>query len=156
MLKIPEQKSIDLPNAKIFPEQHIFRPTILELIKGDSFLNQFGIIHGDLHPENIMVIDENPYVIDWDLCGKGPIWYDLLSLLSHPHLYLSKEQRYRLFLDHSNSFDAKHLDLLFSSFCQFKEKQLFQFASSNSKFLKLSRLYSAAILMYNSGNGCSR
>lgn len=144
-----KESSSSLSQARISPPYHIFRPPLLELLKKDTFLNKICVIHGDLHPENIMVIDETPYVIDWDQCGNGPLWYDLLSLLSHPYLYFDKAKRYQLFLKHCVSFQASHLDLLFLSFCQFKEKQLIQFISYDQKFEHLAKQYAKQSLLYS-------
>lgn len=60
-------------SAKVLPQEYIFRPPILKLLKTDSQLNKNCLIHGDLNPENILIANNTPYVIDWDLCENGPL-----------------------------------------------------------------------------------
>ena len=44
--------------------------------------DRFGLTHGDLMPENILVQDGVPHVIDFDDCGYGWYLYDLATLLA--------------------------------------------------------------------------
>lgn len=39
------------------------------------------LIHGDLKPDNVLIKNGRPVVIDWDTCGRGPIWRDLGALV---------------------------------------------------------------------------
>ncbi|PJD96464.1 MAG: hypothetical protein CK425_05690 [Parachlamydia sp.] len=134
--------------ARMIREEHIMPPASLEIIKKDPKLSQTCIIHGDLHPGNIMVFDEQPFVIDWDLCGNGPLWYDLLSLLSHPNLYFSKQKRFKLFLRQCEQLRYEDLDLLFHLFCKFKSNQLKNFARHESKYHELVDSYSNQTGLY--------
>jgi Ser/Thr protein kinase RdoA (MazF antagonist) len=44
--------------------------------------DRFGLTHGDLMPDNILVEDDVPHVIDFDDCGHGWYLYDLATLLA--------------------------------------------------------------------------
>ena len=44
--------------------------------------DRFGLTHGDLMPDNILVADGVPYVIDFDDAGYGWYLYDLATLLA--------------------------------------------------------------------------
>lgn len=127
--------------ARIMPIEHILPPTALQLFQRDQKLSQMCIIHGDLHPGNVIVVDHKPYVIDWDLSGAGPLWYDLLSLLSHPDLYFDKEKRFQLFLKQTERFNYDDLNLIFHLFCRFKHNQTKQFVVQNPKYQRLVSAY---------------
>jgi Ser/Thr protein kinase RdoA (MazF antagonist) len=44
--------------------------------------DRFGLTHGDLMPDNVLVADGVPYVIDFDDSGYGWYLYDLATLLA--------------------------------------------------------------------------
>ena len=44
--------------------------------------DRFGLTHGDLMPDNVLVADGVPYVIDFDDGGYGWYLYDLATLLA--------------------------------------------------------------------------
>jgi Ser/Thr protein kinase RdoA (MazF antagonist) len=44
--------------------------------------DRFGLSHGDLMPDNVLVVDGVPYVIDFDDGGYGWYLYDLATLLA--------------------------------------------------------------------------
>ena len=44
--------------------------------------DRFGLTHGDLMPDNVLVVDGVPYVIDFDDGGYGWHLYDLATLLA--------------------------------------------------------------------------
>jgi Ser/Thr protein kinase RdoA (MazF antagonist) len=44
--------------------------------------DRFGLTHGDLMPDNVLVADGVPYVIDFDDGGYGWHLYDLATLLA--------------------------------------------------------------------------
>lgn len=53
-----------------------------------------GLVHGDLHPDNILLADDgNVCVVDWDLCDYGNIVDDVLALYTSPRLKIDVEQR---------------------------------------------------------------
>ncbi|MDR1447514.1 MAG: MFS transporter [Candidatus Ancillula sp.] len=53
--------------------------------------------HGDLHPDNILVKSDGSYVvIDWDLSGIYSRLFDEYTLLWHPFLKISLDQRFKL------------------------------------------------------------
>lgn len=148
LLALPNVSCSDLTPACIPSEYHIFPPKILSILKTETQLCQNCLIHGDLHPENIMVLHEAPYVIDWDFSGIGPLWYDLLSLLSHPYLYFDKNLRYKLFLQFCD-LSSHNLDLLFYFFCQYKERQLSRLEVYDAKFNRLAKSYAFSKAQYN-------
>jgi Ser/Thr protein kinase RdoA (MazF antagonist) len=43
---------------------------------------RFGLIHADFMPENVLVQDGVPYVIDFDDCGRGWFLYDPATTLA--------------------------------------------------------------------------
>jgi hypothetical protein len=134
-----------LQNALITPEYYIFSPSQRKMLENTNQLSKKCIIHGDLHPDNIMIINESPYVIDWDLCGNGPFWYDLFSLVTHPYLYFDKSKRYKLVSIFCESLSNEQMDDLFFGFCKFKIKQLNEFGKQDPKFIKLSKKYTDLI-----------
>jgi len=44
--------------------------------------DRFGLAHADLMPDNVLVHDGTPHVIDFDDCGYGWYLYDLATLLA--------------------------------------------------------------------------
>ena len=44
--------------------------------------DRYGLIHSDLVPENLMVTEDGPMVIDFDDCGLGWFLYDYASCMS--------------------------------------------------------------------------
>jgi len=100
------------------------------------------VIHGDLHPENILIVDNEPYVIDWDLSGIGYRWFDLLTLLTSPYLKFSKKNKINFFKEQFAEFSEEEISLLFEKFCLFKTNQLGDYSKTDKKLYKLSQLYS--------------
>lgn len=49
------------------------------------------LIHADINPSNVLLMDENPYVIDWQTAMRGPFYIDL------PHHLFTRElaEKYR-------------------------------------------------------------
>jgi len=45
-------------------------------------VDRFGLTHADLMPDNVLVANGTPYVIDFDDCGYGWYLYDLATLLA--------------------------------------------------------------------------
>ncbi|RJQ61944.1 MAG: aminoglycoside phosphotransferase [Desulfobacteraceae bacterium] len=56
----------------------------------------FGFMHRDFQSRNIMIKEENPYLIDFQGGRTGPIQYDLASLLIDPYVGLPGVLRSRL------------------------------------------------------------
>lgn len=44
--------------------------------------DRFGLTHGDLMPDNVLLADGEPVIIDFDDCGYGWYLYDLATLLA--------------------------------------------------------------------------
>lgn len=59
-----------------------------------SFLQQlihapvrFSLIHGDLHPRNILADESNVWLLDWSWTGIGPTLYDFAALEAYARLW---------------------------------------------------------------------
>lgn len=66
---------------------------IVEVFK-ERLANKVTLSHGDLHPDNIQILDDNSYVVlDWDLCQNLSDDFDILSLFTSPRLLLSEQER---------------------------------------------------------------
>jgi Ser/Thr protein kinase RdoA (MazF antagonist) len=73
--------------AALAPEQRALldRAAALVFRRLDAFgrgPDRFGLTHGDLMPDNVLVQDGVPHVIDFDDCGFGWYLYDLATLLA--------------------------------------------------------------------------
>ena len=88
-----------------------------KLNKNDS---QSIIIHGDLHPDNILVIDKSIYVIDWDLAEVGEPLFDGLTFITSPKLDMTNNERIEFI---SDTFNITKSDA---------EKEIKEFLSSKS------------------------
>ena len=55
--------------------------------------------HEDLHPGNILVSNKQYKVIDWDFSGMGYKITDEISLLFHPKLHLTLNERFKYLTD---------------------------------------------------------
>lgn len=133
----------------LISEKYIFKPQLLQILQKEQKLSERGVIHGDLNPENILVVNDNAYVIDWDLSCEGPFWYDLLSLLTHPHIYFDKKRRIDLFLNHANKISKDEAGQIFYAFCQYKARQLQKLTTHHHKYATLSKQYEEASGQYN-------
>lgn len=132
---------LDTERNNIVVEEYIFKTDILKILHKDKKLCEKGVIHGDLNPDNILILNDTPYVIDWDLSGEGPFWYDLLSLLAHPHLYFNKEKKISLFLKYSQQISEDEANLIFFNFCKYKSIQLKKLSKKNKRFELLSKKF---------------
>jgi Ser/Thr protein kinase RdoA (MazF antagonist) len=70
--------------------------------------DRFGLIHADLMPENILVCDGEPCVIDFDDCGFGWFLYDLATLLCFDAGLPSYDDRLAAWLEGYRSVEALH------------------------------------------------
>jgi Ser/Thr protein kinase RdoA (MazF antagonist) len=73
--------------ALLAPEQRALldRAAALVFRRLDAFgrgADRFGLTHGDLMPDNVLLQDGVPHVIDFDDCGFGWYLYDLATLLA--------------------------------------------------------------------------
>ena|GEM_PF-4650858 len=130
------------PKANSLAQHHILKPEHLNMLQRERLLSNTGLIHGDLNPENILIYQDKPYVIDWDLCMNGPFWFDLLSLITHPSLSFGLEKRINLFRLFSDQFSDKEIKEIFSAFSDYKAFQLRKFSEIHPKYSILSKDYS--------------
>lgn len=107
-----------------------------------------SLIHGDLHPDNIIVTCDNYYVVDWDLFGIGYIWFDVLTLLTSPNLKLNKNQRIYNFIQIFPEFNESEVKLIFNIFIKQKINVFSKLKSSlfgykmYTKFITLDKTFS--------------
>jgi DHA1 family quinolone resistance protein-like MFS transporter len=112
------------------------QPDLVDLFCDEKYLR---IIHGDLHPGNILKSSNGMTIVDWDNAGVGFLWFDVFSLFCHPDLKCEFSGRVsalvRLFPELSNP------DLFLASeiFCHFKSRQLSRFGSKDSSLLLTSK-----------------
>jgi hypothetical protein len=107
--------------------------------KGLNFseiLNQkyVSITHGDMNPNNILIREKEIILVDWDLVDRGYLWFDGLSLLTHPDLDFSIDQRVDLFQKLYKFSDLSWLMRMMAEFCRFKYENL---VVCNSNELKI-------------------
>ncbi len=50
-----------------------------------------GLMHRDMQSRNIMIHNESPYFIDFQTARKGPLQYDMASLLIDPYVCLEED-----------------------------------------------------------------
>lgn len=107
-----------------------------------------SLIHGDLHPDNIIVKSDNYYVIDWDLFGIGYIWFDVLTLLTSPNIKLNKNERIYNFIQIFPEFTETEVQLIFNMFIKQKINLFSKLQSSlfgykmYKKFITLGKNFS--------------
>lgn len=73
--------------AKLDQGRRILMDRVASLVRRrlDAFgrgADRFGLTHADLMPDNVLVENATPYVIDFDDCGYGWYLYDLATLLA--------------------------------------------------------------------------
>lgn len=140
----------DIPKALIDQPTKIFSDKmnlkIIETITDQS------IIHGDLHPDNILIHNSTPKLIDWDLSGVGPFWFDVLTLLTSPKLSVQLQYRISVF---SNLFHITDLNAIkiFTEFIIYKIKSLENLSIDNSEIESLIRSYKLILNEIQKSNG---
>lgn len=88
-------------------KQHATIINIVELLKTreiEEITTQYPcscitLSHEDLHPGNILVSNKQYKVIDWDFSGMGYKITDEISLLFHPKLHLTLNERFKYLTD---------------------------------------------------------
>lgn len=73
--------------GKLGQERRLLMDRVASLVRRrlDAFgrgTDRFGLTHADLMPDNVLVENGTPYVIDFDDCGYGWYLYDLATLLA--------------------------------------------------------------------------
>ena len=51
---------------------------IIETLVKDSYME--GLCHNDLNPSNILLTDENLYIVDYEFAARGDIFFDLATI----------------------------------------------------------------------------
>lgn len=74
-----------------------------------------SLVHRDLQSQNVMVRDEEPYLIDFQGMRFGSPFYDLGSLLCDPYVLFSEEERDKLLVFY---YGLSKKDLAWSDFQQ--------------------------------------
>lgn len=133
---------IDVSTYRVAPipriEDIFSSETVIQTMYG---ISNDCIIHGDLHPENIIINDNLVKLVDWDMSGVGYYWFDVLTLLSHPDTSLNTEEVLSLLDKYLLSSSNEKLSLILMEFMLFKRDQLLQLSSLDEKFIKLSDQY---------------
>jgi hypothetical protein len=71
--------------------------SVFELMVSNAIEQPQGFVHRDYHSRNLMITQENsPGIIDFQDAIKGPVTYDLVSLLKDCYWRLPREQVVRL------------------------------------------------------------
>lgn len=65
------------------PATSLIRQAGAALSHGTGYLSELPptLVHGDLHLDNILFVDEQPVVLDWAGCRRGPAAQDLAAVL---------------------------------------------------------------------------
>ena len=100
-----------------------------------------GTLHGDLHPLNIMIVNENYIAIDWDNSGYGPLWFDALTLVSSPYLSLNYDERIQLLQKQFPELDQNNIHTLLYEFSKFKAIQARELEHGDRYYISLSKKY---------------
>lgn len=79
-------------------DQNRFEEEFSNIIEKTTKFSIIGFMHRDFQSRNIMVQGNNVYFIDFQGALKGPIQYDLASLLIDPYVSLDKGLQETLFL----------------------------------------------------------
>ncbi len=69
-----------LPDSAVSPAR---RRRVLEILQRAPRLEARGLIHGDLIPENVVVRDDLPVLVDWEYAGLGDPLVDLAMVGVH-------------------------------------------------------------------------
>jgi aminoglycoside phosphotransferase (APT) family kinase protein len=54
-------------------------PTVTGNLAGTSAFGPVGVVHGDLHADNVLMTPRGPVLADLELAGVGPVHYDLVA-----------------------------------------------------------------------------
>ena len=101
-----------------------------------------GLMHRDMQSKNIMIKNDSIYFIDYQSARKGPLEYDLASLLIDPYVKLEnnlKDKIFAYFLDIMSIdkiIDAKHFKHCYKYCCVTRNLQILGAFSYLSKVKK--------------------
>ena len=94
-----------------------------------------------MHPENIIIFDDQPFVVDWDLSGVGYRWFDVLTLITHPHSGLKKDEQSDLFREFISDKDDAPIEEIFTQFLRYKYESLAEIAESFHDYKSIAEAY---------------
>lgn len=70
------------PAAQEIAQMVQHRPVLTEALNSARReVEPRGLIHADIKTDNVLVRDDVPLLIDWELCGRGPLAWDLGAVL---------------------------------------------------------------------------
>ncbi len=98
-------------------------------------------IHGDLHPDNILVANETWLAVDWDEFKVGFWWFDYLTLLTHPDLAIPKDEKIDILSRYFDFFEAHDVLAIAQGFAAFKVRQLTYYSHTEPRLLRLADRY---------------
>lgn len=91
-----------------------------ELLIGEALAQPQVFVHRDYHSRNLMVLaDRNPGIIDFQDALRGPVGYDLVSLLKDCYISWPRERVERWLLGYREALLAREPHLAGSSYAQF-------------------------------------
>ncbi|MCG9553431.1 MFS transporter [Vibrio sp. Isolate31] len=88
------------------------------------------VIHGDLHPDNILVSEGRIYVVDWDLASLGDPLFDALTLITSPTLDLTNQERVAFIVEAFEVTERDAYDWV-TGFLRQKSEQLADFLTDD-------------------------
>ncbi|MDH2924640.1 phosphotransferase family enzyme [Nicoletella semolina] len=95
--------------------------SILQSDLFDSNDNEM-IIHGDLHPDNIIVSNNTFYMVDWDLAYIGFIINDVYNLYTSPQLHLNYEER----VNYIRMITKENIDVIQNNINNFVSNKIYE------------------------------
>lgn len=101
-----------------------------------------GLMHRDMQSKNIMVKDDSIFFIDFQSARKGPLEYDIASLLIDPYVELNNIQKKIILaylidkLSRNKNFDAKRFKHCYKYCCVARNLQILGAFSFLSKIKK--------------------
>ena len=79
---------------------------ILNFLKNNKPIAKSTLVHGDFRPKNMLIAEEELYILDWGLSFEGDIYYDFAII----KYYFSDDQFARFMeIYGTNSFDYERL-----------------------------------------------
>jgi aminoglycoside/choline kinase family phosphotransferase len=93
-------------NVSLSQQQHAVLGEAFDRLIGHAQEQPQVFVHRDYHSRNLMWVNERPGVIDFQDAVRGPLTYDLVSLLKDCYIRLAEDTRKELI-----SYYLQHMDL---------------------------------------------